>query len=67
MLKFYSKIIAGIDSATIYQSLALVIFFIFFVGLIYMVMSKPKNYYSEISSMPLDEENKQDKDQNTVN
>ncbi|MDR1876765.1 MAG: CcoQ/FixQ family Cbb3-type cytochrome c oxidase assembly chaperone [Flavobacteriaceae bacterium] len=56
MLKFYNKIIAGVDNAAIYQSIALLLFVLFFVGVILMVMKKPKNYYKAMSDLPLEEE-----------
>lgn len=59
MLKFYNKIIAGVNNATIYQSVALLLFFLFFLLLIIMVVKKPKKYYQDMSNLPLDE-NKED-------
>ncbi|PQL92559.1 CcoQ/FixQ family Cbb3-type cytochrome c oxidase assembly chaperone [Apibacter adventoris] len=55
MLKFYNKIVAGVDNATIYQSIALLLFFLFFLFLIIVVVKKPKKYYHDMSNLPLDE------------
>ncbi|MDR2121974.1 MAG: cbb3-type cytochrome c oxidase subunit 3 [Flavobacteriaceae bacterium] len=58
MLKFYNKIIAGVDNAVIYQSLALLLFALFFIGVTLLVMKKPKDYYKDASSLPLEKEKK---------
>lgn len=60
MLKFYNKIIAGVDNAIIYQSLALLLFVLFFLGVTFMVMNKPKDYYSNMSNLPLEEKDKKE-------
>jgi cbb3-type cytochrome oxidase subunit 3 len=60
MLKFYNKIIAGVDNAAIYQSAALLLFLLFFVGVTFIVMKRPKNYYEDMSNLPLDKEEKKD-------
>lgn len=60
MLKFYNKIIAGVDNAIIYQSLALLLFVIFFLGVTFMVMNKPKDYYTNMSNLPLEEKDKKE-------
>ncbi|PQL92242.1 CcoQ/FixQ family Cbb3-type cytochrome c oxidase assembly chaperone [Apibacter sp. wkB309] len=65
MLKFYNKIIAGVDNAIIYQSLALLLFVLFFLGVTFMVMNKPKNYYNEMSNLPLDDNEKRTNNINT--
>ncbi len=60
MLKFYNKIIAGVDNAIIYQSLALLLFVLFFLGVTFMVMNKPKDYYTNMSNLPLEEKDKKE-------
>lgn len=65
MLKFYNKIIAGVDNAIIYQSLALLLFVLFFLGVTLMVMNKPKNYYNDMSNLPLDDNEKRTNNINT--
>lgn len=65
MLKFYNKIIAGVDNAIIYQSLALLLFVLFFLGLTFMVMNKPKNYYNDMSNLPLEDNEKRTNNINT--
>ncbi|MGM5631687.1 hypothetical protein O2K51_12360 [Apibacter raozihei] len=61
MLKFYNKIIAGTDHAVAYQSAALLLFVLFFIGMTYVVMKKPKDYYKDMSDMPLEEEENKEK------
>ncbi|MCX8676779.1 CcoQ/FixQ family Cbb3-type cytochrome c oxidase assembly chaperone [Apibacter sp. B3924] len=65
MLKFYNKIIAGVDNAIIYQSLALLLFVLFFLGVTFMVMNKPKNYYNDMSNLPLEDNEKRTNNINT--
>ncbi|MXO34442.1 hypothetical protein GFU95_03450 [Apibacter sp. B3889] len=65
MLKFYNKIIAGVDNAIIYQSLALLLFVLFFLGVTFMVMNKPKNYYNYMSNLPLEDNEKRTNNINT--
>lgn len=65
MLKFYNKIIAGVDNAIIYQSLALLLFVLFFLGVTFMVMNKPKNYYKDMSNLPLEDNEKRTNNINT--
>ncbi|MXP06508.1 MULTISPECIES: CcoQ/FixQ family Cbb3-type cytochrome c oxidase assembly chaperone [unclassified Apibacter] len=65
MLKFYNKIIAGVDNAVIYQSLALLLFVLFFLGVTFMVMNKPKNYYNDMSNLPLEDNEKRTNNINT--
>ncbi|CVK15359.1 Cbb3-type cytochrome oxidase component FixQ [Apibacter mensalis] len=65
MLKFYTKIIAGVDNAIIYQSLALLLFVLFFLGVIFIVMNKPKNYYSDMSNLPLEDNQQRTNNINT--
>lgn len=65
MLKFYNKIIAGVDNAIICQSLALLLFVLFFLGVTFMVMNKPKNYYNDMSNLPLEDNEKRTNNINT--
>lgn len=65
MLKFYNKIIAGVDNAAIYQSAALLLFILFFVGVTFIVMKRPKNYYNDMSNLPLEDDEKKDNNTNT--
>lgn len=65
MLKFYNKIIAGVDNAIIYQSLALLLFVLFFLGVTFMVLNKPKNYYNDMSNLPLEDNEKRTNNINT--
>lgn len=49
-------IVSSGENAGFFQSLALVIFLVFFVGLIIYVFSKPKKYYKEQEEAPLDDD-----------
>jgi len=53
----FKKVVAGVSDASFLQSLAGVLFFIFFVIMVIKAYSKPKNYYHDMSGLPLDEEN----------
>jgi cbb3-type cytochrome oxidase subunit 3 len=57
MLNFYKEIIANVENASFLQSLAGVLFFIFFVIMVIKAYSKPKNYYRDMSDLPLEDEN----------
>lgn len=50
----FKMIVAGVENANIYQSLALVLFLIFYISLFIIIYIKPKNYYNKIEKSPLD-------------
>lgn len=52
----FKDIISNVTGSGFYQSLALVIFVIFFAYLVYYIMSKPKTYYNDEANAPLDDE-----------
>lgn len=52
----FKDILAHIENAGFYQTLAMFIFIIFFVGTVYYVISRPKKHYSEVEKAPLDDE-----------
>ena len=54
MLKYYKEFFSGYENASLYQTLILLAFVIFFVALFYMVWKKPKGYYKEFEEAPLD-------------
>lgn len=53
MYKYVLRSIEGID---IYPVISLIIFFLFFVGLLWWVYSKDKSYYHAVSTMPFEED-----------
>ena len=54
MLKYYKEFFSGYDNASLIQTLILLAFVIFFVGIFYMVWSKPKGYYKQEEAAALD-------------
>lgn len=63
MLKYYKEYF-GYEHDNIVQVLILICSIVFFLGLIYTVLKKPKNYYNEASQMPLEEDQEEDKIKN---
>jgi len=55
MLKFYKEIVASVENAGIYQSIALVLFMLFFIFVVGLVLSRPKNYYDDQDRLPLED------------
>lgn len=56
MLKFVKGNLENITDVQIFPIISLLIFFTFFVGLIYYVFSRKKEYIDEVSHMPLEKE-----------
>ena len=56
MLKFVKGHLENIDGVEIYPIISLLIFFIFFIGLTYWVVTMKKSDIKEISNIPLDKE-----------
>ncbi|MEI6947190.1 CcoQ/FixQ family Cbb3-type cytochrome c oxidase assembly chaperone [Paraflavisolibacter sp. H34] len=55
MLKFVKQHAASIEGIDIYPVISLLIFFLFFVGMLYLVKRMDQKSVEEISSLPLDE------------
>ncbi|AFR34981.1 cbb3-type cytochrome oxidase subunit 3 [Riemerella anatipestifer] len=53
----FKDILSNTEGTGFYQSLALILFIIFFIGVVYYVMSKPKKFYQDEANAPLDDEN----------
>ncbi|RQP13754.1 MAG: cbb3-type cytochrome c oxidase subunit 3 [Chryseobacterium sp.] len=51
----FKDILSSQDNAGLYQSLALILFVIFFVALVVSVFRKPKKYYRDEANAPLDD------------
>lgn len=62
MLKFVKGNLENIDNVQIYPMISLLIFFIFFVVLFYWVITAKKDHITEVSNIPLENE---DDNQNT--
>ena len=56
MFKFIKQYAEGIDGINIYPMISLVIFFVFFVVLLFYVKKMDKTTVSEISRIPLDQD-----------
>lgn len=56
MLKYYKEYLSDYQHADWLQTVVLLASILFFVSLVYIVISKPKNYYKETSEMPLEDE-----------
>lgn len=52
----FKDILAHIENAGILQTLAMLIFIIFFLSTVYYVMSRPKKHYSDVEKTPLEDE-----------
>lgn len=55
MLKFVKNYMESIEGVAIYPMISLLIFFVFFVLLLWWVLTASKNYVDQMSQMPLDE------------
>lgn len=51
------EIVSNADNAGFFQTLALVIFLLFFVGLVFYVFSRSKKHYNEAAQAPLQDDN----------
>lgn len=56
MLKFVKGNLENIDNVQIYPLISLLIFFIFFVGLFYWVITAKKEHITEVSNIPLEDD-----------
>ncbi len=60
MLKYIKGNLENIDGVQIYPLISLLIFFFFFVGLFYWVLTASKEHIAEVSNIPLlEDENTQ--------
>ena len=57
MLKFVKNHMDSIAGIEIFPIISLLIFFIFFVGLFYWVVTAKKEYINTVSNIPLDNQN----------
>ena len=57
MLKFVKGYMDSIEGIEIYPIISLIIFFTFFVGLFYWVLTAKKDYIERVSNIPLDNQN----------
>ncbi len=52
----FKDILSNGEHAGLYQIIALFIFIIFFVGMLFYVFSRPKKYYDKDANAPLDDD-----------
>ncbi len=52
----FKDIVSNVDNAGFFQSLALVIFMVFFIGIVVYVFNKPKKHYREQENAPLQDD-----------
>lgn len=49
-------ILSNGENTGFYQTLALILFLIFFLGIVYYVLTRPKKYYDQEANAPLDDD-----------
>ena len=49
-------IVANGDNVGLYQTIAMILFIIFFLGIVYYVFSRPKKFYEEQEHAPLNDD-----------
>ncbi|QCX53235.1 cbb3-type cytochrome c oxidase subunit 3 [Elizabethkingia sp. JS20170427COW] len=56
----FKDIIGSGENNPLYQIIALILFMIFFIGLVIVIFRKPKKYYDEEANAPLEDKEEQD-------
>lgn len=51
----FKDILSNSENVGLYQTLALILFVLFFIGLVYVVFKKPKKYYRDRENAPLED------------
>lgn len=52
----YKNVMRAIEDIGIYPSISLIIFFVFFVGLIIYLIAKGKDYWKDAERLPLEDD-----------
>lgn len=52
----FKDILANIENAGLLQTIAMILFILFFISTVYYVMSRPKKHYAEVEKAPLEDE-----------
>ena len=52
----FKDILANIEHAGLYQTIAMILFILFFLGTTFYVISRPKKYYNEVENAPLEDD-----------
>lgn len=50
-------ILSGGEYAELYQTIATILFILVFIGIVWMVISRPKKYYDQAQNAPLEDDN----------
>jgi len=56
MLKYFKDAFTNYEYAGILQTISLLLFVIFFTGLVYFIWKRPKDYYKKDSELPLEDQ-----------
>ena len=54
----FKQILSNSQNSSFYGTLALVLFVLFFSGLIYVTLMQPKKRYNDVEALPLDQDEK---------
>lgn len=52
----FKDIVSNLENAGFFQTLAMIIFILFFLVVVYIVINRPKNYYNEEENAPLEKD-----------
>ena len=52
----FIDIVSNVENAGFFQTLAMIIFILFFLVVVYIVINRPKNYYNEEENAPLEKD-----------
>lgn len=53
----FKDILSSGENVGLYQTIAMIIFMLFFLGIVFYVLSRPKKFYNEEENAPLDDDN----------
>jgi cbb3-type cytochrome oxidase subunit 3 len=56
----FKDILSNGENAGLYQTLSMLIFLIFFLGIIFYVFSRPKKHYDEEANAPLNDDHSEE-------
>lgn len=59
----FKDILSNGENVGLYQTIAMIVFIILFLGIVWFVFSRPKKYYKEEENAPLED----DEEDNTLN
>lgn len=56
MIKYFKEYLSDYQHADWLQIIILIASILFFVGMVYTILKKPKNYYKDTSELPLQDD-----------